>query len=216
MSDLSQARKTGRPTKDAAQARDERLLDVATSLFETRGYEGTSIEALAEAAAVGKPTVYARFPGGKSELFAAVYRRRVDRVLTPLADDALAAARGGDLEQVLERVAEVVLVRAHAPDALAFSRMALLQAERFPELGALAHAEGWTRVTGRLAEIMRAHGLHLEDEAAEREAADLFLSLVLGKQQQARLMGWPALDASQIRRRAERCAAVFLRGIRGS
>jgi TetR/AcrR family transcriptional regulator, mexJK operon transcriptional repressor len=36
----------GRPTRKEAEARDVRLLDVATSLFMERGFDGTSIDAV--------------------------------------------------------------------------------------------------------------------------------------------------------------------------
>lgn len=216
MSELTQVKtKAGRPTRDAAAARDARLLAIATRLFETRGYDGTSIEALAEAAGIGKPTVYARFPGGKADLFAAVYRRRVDTLLTPIADEARAIAapgpRGAGLEHVLVRIAIAVLTRSLTPESLAFHRMMLAEAQRFPELGALAHREGWTRMVGMLAELMRALGRDLPDEEL-REDSELFLSLVVGKVQSARMLGWPELAPDMIEQRARRCAAIFLRG----
>ena len=47
----------GRPTRDAAIERDQRLIEVATRLFLERGFDATSIDAVAEAARVSKPTV---------------------------------------------------------------------------------------------------------------------------------------------------------------
>lgn len=66
----------GRPTREEAEARDARLLDVATRLFMERGFDGTSIDAVAEAAGISKPTVYARYDD-KRDLFAAVLRKRI-------------------------------------------------------------------------------------------------------------------------------------------
>src|SRR5262249_51753023 len=51
----------GRPTKSAAIERDQRLIEVATRLFLDRGYDATSLDAVAEAARVSKPTVYSRY-----------------------------------------------------------------------------------------------------------------------------------------------------------
>ena len=48
----------GRPT---GGRRDARLLDIATTLFMERGFDGTFIDAVAEAAGVSKPTVYAHY-----------------------------------------------------------------------------------------------------------------------------------------------------------
>src|SRR5271165_5880064 len=81
----------GRPTREEAAQRDERLIEVATNLFMERGFEGTSIDAVAEAAGVSKPTVYSRYHDKKG-LFAAVLRRRIQRWLAPLSAAAEAQA----------------------------------------------------------------------------------------------------------------------------
>ena len=70
--------------------RDARLLDVATTLFMERGFDGTSIDAVAEAAGISKPTVYARYRD-KRDLFAAVLLGRIRDWLAPLS--AAAEAR---------------------------------------------------------------------------------------------------------------------------
>ena len=61
--------------------RREQLLDVGRSLFAERGYEGTSIEEIAQRANVSKPVVYEHF-GGKEGLYAVV----VDREMSALLD----------------------------------------------------------------------------------------------------------------------------------
>src|ERR1700735_5706438 len=81
----------GRPTREEAEARDVRLLDVATRLFMERGFDGTSIDAVAEAAGISKPTVYARYHD-KRDLFAAVLRGRIRKWLAPLSAAAEAQA----------------------------------------------------------------------------------------------------------------------------
>jgi len=61
--------------------RRHQLINVARSLFAERGYEGTSIEEVAQRAGVSKPVVYEHF-GGKEGLYAVV----VDREMTALLD----------------------------------------------------------------------------------------------------------------------------------
>src|SRR5260370_10190560 len=66
----------GRPPKEFAGAVEERILDAARNVFLERGFEGASIEKIAEAARSGKPTIYAPFPG-KEALFTAVVMQGV-------------------------------------------------------------------------------------------------------------------------------------------
>ena len=61
--------------------RRHQLIDVARSIFAERGYEGTSIEEIAQRARVSKPVVYEHF-GGKEGLYAVV----VDREMSALLD----------------------------------------------------------------------------------------------------------------------------------
>jgi AcrR family transcriptional regulator len=62
------------------ERRRPQVLDAALELFLERGYEGTSMSAVADAAGVTKPVVYACFPG-KDELFRALLRREEERIL---------------------------------------------------------------------------------------------------------------------------------------
>ena len=51
----------GRPPKELAGEVDARILDAARKIFLERGFEGASIDEIAEVARSGKPTIYARF-----------------------------------------------------------------------------------------------------------------------------------------------------------
>jgi AcrR family transcriptional regulator len=61
--------------------RRHQLIGIARSLFAERGYDGTSIEEIAQRANVSKPVVYEHF-GGKEGLYAVV----VDREMSALLD----------------------------------------------------------------------------------------------------------------------------------
>src|SRR5690242_10903523 len=60
--------------------RRHQLIDVARTLFAERGYEGTSIEEIAQRANVSKPVVYEHF-GGKEGLYAVVVAREMSALL---------------------------------------------------------------------------------------------------------------------------------------
>jgi AcrR family transcriptional regulator len=62
------------------ERRRPQVLDAALELFLDGGYEGTSMDAIARAAGVSKPVVYACFPS-KDELFRALLAREEERIL---------------------------------------------------------------------------------------------------------------------------------------
>src|ERR1700733_11868164 len=87
----------GPPPREHAGQVEERILDAAGRVFLEHGFQGASVDEIAEVASAGKPTIYARFPS-KQALFSAVIERLVRRN-TSL--DALSCA-GGSIEQRLD------------------------------------------------------------------------------------------------------------------
>ena len=75
-------RRQGRPTLDEAARLDHDVREHALRLFLEQGYEGTSMEAIAEAAGSTKASLYARFPG-KESLFQSVLIWAVGRTDWP-------------------------------------------------------------------------------------------------------------------------------------
>jgi AcrR family transcriptional regulator len=75
------------PRKRAAHLGPERrrpeVLDAALKLFLKGGYDGTSMQAVANEAGVTKPVVYACFDS-KDELFRALLRREEERILAEI------------------------------------------------------------------------------------------------------------------------------------
>lgn len=69
-------------------------------MFALRGYEGASIEEIAERAGISKPIVYEHF-GGKEGLYAVIVDREMDHVVTRISE---AIATGSPRERV-ERAA---------------------------------------------------------------------------------------------------------------
>ncbi len=92
------------PRRRAAHLGPERrrplVLDAAFDLFLERGYEGTSMDAIAEAAGVTKPVVYDCF-AGKEELFEALLEREERRVLAEIQQSLPADAEVEDPEPLL-------------------------------------------------------------------------------------------------------------------
>ncbi len=53
------------------------MLDAALAVFAEKGYVGASVDEIAERAEFGKGTIYNYFPGGKDELYFALFAERV-------------------------------------------------------------------------------------------------------------------------------------------
>ena len=203
----------GRPTKAAAAERDERLLAIATRMFMEQGFEATSMDRLAEAAAVGKATLYGRY-ADKAALFAAVLRRRILQVYVPLeAEVSTYSGAETDLAGLLRRVARHLLAHGWSHDSLALSRILAAQSGRFPELGQLAVREGTTRQIRLIAAILTrfatSHRYRLTDLDL---AAELFLGITLGRFFKTALFGVP-IDLEEADRRVDVAVDIFLNGL---
>ncbi|WP_371420012.1 TetR/AcrR family transcriptional regulator [Tardiphaga sp.] len=195
----------GRPTKSAAIERDLRLLDCATELFLERGFDATSIDAVAEAARVSKPTVYGQYVD-KRGLFEAVLKREIGRWIAPLAAAAEITRTGKNVasfEKQLVELGRQLIATSASKGANAVVRILAAQSASFPELGELAFREGWSRLTGRVEHLfdeMAGKGLCKVDSAA---AAEAYLSIVVSSAMRSIIYRRPIdVEADEKRMRA--------------
>ena len=206
----------GRPTREEAVRRDARLLDVATTLFMERGFDGTSIDAVAEAAGVSKPTVYARYHD-KRDLFVAVLRERIRLWLAPLSAAAEAQATEANpksIKKTLHELSQHMLDYTLAPEAGALQRILSAQAVQFPELAKLANEEGWLRAVRAVSSLLRQSAVRGEIKVNDPElAADMFLNLVLGHCKRLILYGI-RVDPKTGERHRKAAVDFFLTGVR--
>jgi len=102
------------------QRRRPLVLDAAFGLFLERGYEGTSMEAIAAAAGITKPVVYDCYPS-KQELFEALFDREERRVLAEIQASLPTDADVDDPEPLLvEAMTAFLRAVADSPDAYRF------------------------------------------------------------------------------------------------
>src|ERR1700752_2056578 len=120
----------GRPPKEFAGEVDARILDAARKVFLERGFEGASIEEIAEMARSGKPPIYARFPG-KRALFTAVVTRDILSRITEFKGEV---PTGATIEERLTSAASTLLHWGLDSDRIALMRLAIAEARRFPDL----------------------------------------------------------------------------------
>jgi len=129
---------TGVPLTPRARAKRERIHQAAQRLFMQLGFEATSMDAIAEAAAVSKPTLY-RYYQSKEALFIAVLEHLA---LHQLSEDALLVLRDrpmdslATLEQALAVWAQEIIKNLLHPAYIGLLRLLIAELPRFPSLGA--------------------------------------------------------------------------------
>jgi AcrR family transcriptional regulator len=88
----------------SGKERREQLLDIGRTVFAAKGFDGTSVEEIADKAGVSKPVVYEHF-GGKEGLYAVVVDREVSRLL----DRITVSLVGNHPRELLEQAAGSLL-----------------------------------------------------------------------------------------------------------
>lgn len=207
------SRRGGRPSRADAEQLGELILDVATEFFLTQGYGATSIEAIAQRARISKRTFYHRFDD-KAALFGAVVHRIIER-LRPSADVPLVA--GANFQEVLQRLASIILRAALSPQAVALHRLIVAESARFPNLAAVVAQPGATDeairlIAGLLDDEVRAGNIVLENP---RFAAEQFLHMVVAVPQRRALGLGSPMSASELDLWCRDVVELFLNGCRG-
>jgi AcrR family transcriptional regulator len=192
------------------------VLDAVVKLLVERGYQGTTMAAVAERAGSSKETLYAWF-GGKQGLFTALIRRQAEA-----ADQAVAAALddgGADPAATLTAFATNLLRLLLGERSVALNRAALAElgggraAGRAPagELAAVLLAQGRHRtgpiVEAYLARLAEAGVLGIDDPA---EAFQLLYGLVVRDLQIRVLLGEPPPAPEALAAQARTAVERFL------
>ena len=126
----------------------------------------------------------------------------VDRLLAP-----------GPLRPTLTRLAEAMLAAALTPEAIALYRMILAEAQRFPEVAAMANRIGARQeAVDAITTVLRAGRTGGAETARVRFAAEQFLQMVIALPQRRALGLGPPLSAEQLRAWARDTVELFLDG----
>ena len=207
----------GRPTKSAAIERDLRLLDAATGLFLERGFDATSMDAVAESARVSKLTVYGQYRD-KRGLFEAVLKREIGRWLAPLATAAEIHCKGTSVTSIEKQLIDLgrqIIPISNSRGCRAVTRILAAQAPNFPELAELAYREGWSRAVSRVTELLNQMVGHGMSKLDTKIAAECYLDIVVGTSTRAGIHGLP-LDIAVEEKRMRAAVKMFLKGILSS
>ncbi|MBM7046336.1 MULTISPECIES: TetR/AcrR family transcriptional regulator [Rhizobium] len=127
----------------------------ALQVFIARGYEGASIDEIAEVARAGKPSIYNRFTN-KETLFREVVLRWAQK-----STEMTASTTSGSILERFESAGTLIVQRAVKDETIGLIRSVIAEATRHPELATTIHY------------AMRAHGvatvMKLVAELAEAE-----------------------------------------------
>jgi AcrR family transcriptional regulator len=137
------AGRVGRPRDPAT---DRAILAAALELLRERGYQHMSIEAVAAAAGVGKPTIYRRFPSKAALVVAAIAS------LQPVQIGALPASTREAVELLMRGTAGALA----DPGGMAVLGTLLAERQREPELAEALRAQVFRPAIDRVRDILRA------------------------------------------------------------
>lgn len=200
-------------TLDRSERKRGTVLEAATSLFLSKGYDGTTMDEVAALAGVSKPTLY-RYFADKERLYAEIVAATTDNIdgLLRLVAEELAAS--DDPREGLGRLANKFLTALMQPDLLRLRRLVIANAERFPEVGQGWFSRGFGRVLQTLSAVFQRYAangrLRMDDPLL---AADHFAGLVLWiPLNRAMFSGNCDSDPAELARYAQAAVDAFLRG----
>jgi TetR/AcrR family transcriptional repressor of mexJK operon len=185
------------------------ILRAATRLFLSRGFAGTSMDAVAREAGVSKLTVYGHFHD-KESLFQAMVRARCDAYNRPEDLERYVALEPRD---ALQRMGRNFLSLLMSPQVLELHRVMVGEAARRPKMAELFFAAGPERTSALFAEYFRRATelgrLRVDDPET---AAEHFQTLVKGMLHFRATLGLrPRPTRAQARAQVARAVDAFLR-----
>lgn len=186
------------------------ILDAAKRAFIAHGYSGASMEAIAEAAPVSKPTLYNHFKG-KQELFAAVIAGQCESLL-----NTLSGVQTGLSDPVagLKTIAGAFVNLIYTNEAMQLYRLIIAEQQHFPELGELVYRSGPISVLLQLSSYLdelNARGILKVDDI--ETSSRLFFGMLKGDQHFRCLLGLQSGLSDEAKQRLiDAAVSLFLKG----
>ncbi|NHZ41654.1 TetR/AcrR family transcriptional regulator [Massilia aquatica] len=175
----------GRPAAGRKGEVDARLLDAATRLFLTLGFDATSCDQVALDARAGKASIYARY-ANKGALFAAVIESNLARLF---AADEVVHAVDSPLRERMTAACLSVVEQALQPDAVALLRLLVAEAPRLQGMALSADQVRWRMGVGRVADAIAARSSEPDEIARATVPAAQLIDIVLAPALMRALLG---------------------------
>jgi AcrR family transcriptional regulator len=170
----ARAGRGGRPRAADVEKLNQSILAAAGELFLQHGFDGTSMDAIAEKARISKRTLYSRH-ADKLALFNAAIYDLLGRFLVPIETIRY---EPGDLGAALFAVGRDMVTGVMRPEFLAIYRLVTFEAQRRPEFGR------WINDARRRPAVQTIAAMLQQDRAELRltdfeRAAEQFMSLTV-------------------------------------
>ncbi|TNJ32833.1 TetR/AcrR family transcriptional regulator [Arenimonas terrae] len=206
---MSLTAKTPSPGRPKDLEKRAAILEAAKLLFPARGYDGVSMDAIAQAAGVSKLTVYSHFQD-KDTLFIEAVQARCEELLP---SDLFVPRFEGPVRAHLLRIAHAFFRLITSDEAISIHRMMSARTADDSHLPRLFWEAGPKRVQEALTAFLQAEHaageLHVPDCAL---AASQFFSLLKGECHARLLCGLQDhFPQAQIDRHVEATVDLFLR-----
>ena len=185
------------------------ILCAARASFLARGYEGTSMEAVAGAADVSIMTLY-RHARNKDDLFSAVVTDACD-LADPAEQAALAALMKRPLVEILDAAGTSAQQRIASPETVALLRTVMAEVGRFPHLAEMTYRALVGHWEDVIAQVLLAREPTVALKAKDRgRLATLFVDRLLGSNMLRLLLGLKGMSSAAQHRRVKRATDELL------
>ncbi len=180
-------------------------------MFLDKGFELTTIDAVAAKLGMTKRTVYARH-ADKAALFRAAVDRAVARYTVPI--ETVRASESDDLEETLTRVAHIRIANLMTAEGLRLQRVLNAEGYRFPDMLDRFFAHAAKPTVDYLADLLQRKGKAGDITTENPQAAAIaFMSMVVGTPARSFVAGGHIAPA-ELEARIRFSVRLFLNGVR--
>lgn len=187
------------------------LLQAAAEVFFEQGYAATKIDAIIDRVGGSKRTIYNEF-GNKEGLFLALVVENVDKVLSAFPIGEIGTR---ELRETLTAFGQHLMAVYMSHTLLGIYRIAITEANRFPELVKSFYEQGPGRATSQLAGILEDARNREEIRADDCErAAGHFVGMIRGNLHLQVVLGLrPPPSGEEMQQEVVFAVEAFLRGV---
>lgn len=202
------ARQGGRPKAADVDKLNRDIIAAAGDLFMEYGFDGTSMDGIAERARISKRTLYIRHKD-KLALFNTVVYELLGRFLIPLE---LSQYTTDDLESALSLIGRDMVTSVTRPEFLAVYRLVTFEAQRRPEFGRWINDARRRPALQVIAAILQQHQDELRPDLLD-SAPEHFLSVTIDVALRMGVFGIK-MTPRQIESHLKAAVDFFLNGVR--